>query len=144
VASSELSRSPVGQVASLPAGKDCRNRGRDRLPAHDSFAATFAIALAQKTTPSLSALMKAKVVVMPKKSVLDPQGVAVREAIHHHGLRGIKAVRVGKFIELDLEGTENEAQLHALCHDLLSNPVIEEYELTIENAAAELPGATRN
>jgi phosphoribosylformylglycinamidine synthase len=76
--------------------------------------------------------MKAKVIVMPKRSVLDPQGVAVRDAIHHHGLPTVKAARVGKFIELELGGTENEAQLHELCRDLLSNPVIEEYQLILE------------
>ena len=75
--------------------------------------------------------MKAKVIVMPKQSVLDPQGVAVRDAIHQHGLPAVKSARVGKLIELELEGTESEAQLHALCRDLLSNPVIEDYRLEI-------------
>ncbi len=76
--------------------------------------------------------MKAKVFVMPKRSVLDPQGVAVREAIHHHGLGSVKSARVGKLIELELDGSESEAQLHELCRDLLSNPVIEDYELSVE------------
>jgi phosphoribosylformylglycinamidine synthase len=76
--------------------------------------------------------MKAKVIVMPKKSVLDPQGVAVRDAIHHHGLPAVTAARVGKFIELELGGTEDESKLHELCRDLLSNPVIEEYQLIVE------------
>ncbi len=76
--------------------------------------------------------MKAKVIVMPKQTVLDPQGVAVRNAIHHHGLGAVKTARVGKFIELELGGAETEAELHALCRDLLSNPVIEDYELTVE------------
>ena len=69
---------------------------------------------------------------MPKKSVLDPQGVAVREAMQHHGCPGVKSVRVGKFMEIELDGAD-EAQLHELCRDLLSNPVIEEYELRIES-----------
>ena len=43
--------------------------------------------------------MKAKVTVMPKQSVLDPQGVAVRDAIHHHGVPAVKNVRVGKMID---------------------------------------------
>jgi phosphoribosylformylglycinamidine synthase len=79
--------------------------------------------------------MKAKVIVMPKKSVLDPQGVAVRDAVQHHGLGAVKAVRVGKFMELELgdgAGPEAEAQLHEICRDLLSNPVIEDYELILE------------
>ena len=76
--------------------------------------------------------MKAKVTVMPKQSVLDPQGVAVRDAIHHHGLPVVKSARVGKVIELELEGSETEAQLHEVCRDLLSNPVIEDYSLEIQ------------
>ena len=77
--------------------------------------------------------MKAQVIVMPKKSVLDPQGVAVRDAIHHHGLPAAKSVRVGKFIEIELDGSQTEAALHEVCRDLLSNPVIEDYELRVES-----------
>jgi phosphoribosylformylglycinamidine synthase PurS subunit len=76
--------------------------------------------------------MKAKVIVLPKQSVLDPQGVAVRDAVHHHGLPAVKSVRVGKFIELELDGTQTETQLHEVCRDLLSNPVIEDYQLIVE------------
>lgn len=76
--------------------------------------------------------MKAKVIVMPKRSVLDPQGVAVRDAIHHHGVSAVKAARVGKFIELELDGTQTEAKLHEICRDLLSNPVMEDYEVLLE------------
>lgn len=82
---------------------------------------------------SLGRFMKAKVIVMPKKSVLDPQGVAVRDAIHHHGVPSVKSVRVGKFMEIEVDGA-NEAQLHEICRDLLSNPVIEDYTLEIEAA----------
>lgn len=78
--------------------------------------------------------MKAKVIVLPKQSVLDPQGVAVRDAIHHHGLSAVQSVRVGKFMEIEIEGSgaNTEAQLHEICRDLLSNPVIEDYQLIIE------------
>lgn len=75
--------------------------------------------------------MKAKVIVMPKKTVLDPQGVAVRDAIHHHGLSAVQAVRVGKVMEIELDGAtpDLESRLHKICRDLLSNPVIEDYEI---------------
>jgi phosphoribosylformylglycinamidine synthase PurS subunit len=79
--------------------------------------------------------MKARVTVMPKQAVLDPQGVAVRNAIHHLGLPAASAVRVGKFLEIELDGSAGadrpklEAALHGLCRDLLSNPVIEDYHL---------------
>jgi phosphoribosylformylglycinamidine synthase subunit PurS len=75
--------------------------------------------------------MKAKVTVMPKESILDPQGVAVRDAMRHHGLPGAKNVRVGKVIELEVDGA-NEAQLHEIAKDLLSNPVVEDYRLEVE------------
>jgi len=76
--------------------------------------------------------MKVKVVVMPKQSVLDPQGVAVRNAIHHLGMPEIKSVRIGKFMELEIEGAGSEEKLHEICRDLLSNPVIEDYSLEIK------------
>ena len=77
--------------------------------------------------------MKAKVTVLPKQNILDPQGVAVRDAIRHHGLESIAAVRVGKFIELELSAPLPEAALHEICRDLLSNPVVEDYRVEIEN-----------
>jgi phosphoribosylformylglycinamidine synthase len=88
----------------------------------------------RETVSLLCARMKAHVIVMPKQSVLDPQGVAVCQAIHHHGVSSVKNARVGKFIELDLDGTENEETLHGLCRDLLSNPVIEDYRLILNPA----------
>ena len=75
--------------------------------------------------------MKAKVIVMPKLSILDPQGVAVRDAMRHHGLPGAKSVRVGRMIEVDIDGA-SEAQLHEVAREMLSNPVIEDYELVLE------------
>jgi phosphoribosylformylglycinamidine synthase len=75
--------------------------------------------------------MKAKVIVMPKQSILDPQGVAVRDAMRHHGLPGVKSVRVGKMLEVELEGAD-EKTMHEICRDLLSNPVVEDYQLVLE------------
>ncbi len=74
--------------------------------------------------------MKALVTVMPKPSVLDPQGAAVAQAIQHMGLTGIGHVRVGRSIEIEIDSAD-EAKLHELCRDLLSNPVIEDYALEI-------------
>ena len=75
--------------------------------------------------------MKAKVIVMPKLSILDPQGVAVRDAMRHHGLPGVKSVRVGKMLEVEIDGADEKA-MHEICRDLLSNPVIEDYQLVLE------------
>ncbi|MEO6052871.1 MAG: phosphoribosylformylglycinamidine synthase subunit PurS [Chthoniobacterales bacterium] len=74
--------------------------------------------------------MKVKVTVMPKTNVLDPQGVATREAMLHLGLKESGPVRVGKVIEFDVKQAD-EASLHRICSDLLSNPVIEDYHLEI-------------
>ncbi|MGI8436994.1 MAG: phosphoribosylformylglycinamidine synthase subunit PurS [Chthoniobacterales bacterium] len=78
--------------------------------------------------------MKMKVIVTPKASVLDPQGAVVREAMQHLGMPEVREVRIGKYLEIELEkdGAEVEERLHALCRDLLSNPVIEDYELLKE------------
>lgn len=75
--------------------------------------------------------MNAKVIVMPKAAVLDPQGNAVRDAMRHLGMPEVRTVRIGKYMEIEIEGEngELESRLHQLCRDLLSNPVIEDYEL---------------
>lgn len=75
--------------------------------------------------------MKAKVIVTPKKAVLDPQGNAVRDAMRHLGMPEVRNVRIGKYLEIDLDGkdVDLEKRLDGLCRDLLSNPVIEEYSI---------------
>ena len=79
--------------------------------------------------------MKAKIVVMPKKAVLDPQGKTVLNALAHMGYTGIGAVHVGKYLEIELAGADKEAarrQIDEACHKILSNPVIEDYRFEIE------------
>ena len=79
--------------------------------------------------------MKAKIIIMPKRTVLDPQGKTVRNALESLSFKGIKDVRVGKFMEIELEGgtkAELQRKLDKACHDLLSNPVIEEYSFEIQ------------
>src|ERR1051326_9527580 len=75
--------------------------------------------------------MKVQVVVKPKEALLDPQGAAVRDAMHHLGMPEVRSVRIGKYMEIELHGNgaDVEKRLHGLCRDLLSNPVIEDYEL---------------
>jgi phosphoribosylformylglycinamidine synthase len=75
--------------------------------------------------------MKVNVVVKPKEAVLDPQGNAVRDAMRHLGMPEVRSVRIGKYMEIDVdgEGVDVEERLRGLCRDLLSNPVIEDYEL---------------
>ena len=77
----------------------------------------------------VGALMKVHVIVMPKQSVLDPQGVAVRNALKDVGLDTVESVRVGKFLELEFRTPPSEAKMAEICRDLLSNPVIEDYTI---------------
>ena len=79
--------------------------------------------------------MKAKIIVMPKKTVLDPQGATVKNALDHMSFRGIQSVRVGKFIEVEIEGKdeiEARKKLDEACRRLLANPVIEDYRLELD------------
>jgi phosphoribosylformylglycinamidine synthase subunit PurS len=81
--------------------------------------------------------VKVNVIVKPKEAVLDPQGNAVRDAMRHLGMPEVESVRIGKFMEINLKGddVDLEKRLHELCRDLLSNPVIEDYELQKPNGA---------
>jgi phosphoribosylformylglycinamidine synthase subunit PurS len=80
---------------------------------------------------SILSNMKVKVVVTPKATVLDPQGAAVRDAMRHLGMNEVKDVRIGRYLEIEVEGGDGatESRLRGLCRDLLSNPVIEDYEI---------------
>ncbi|MDX5403363.1 MAG: phosphoribosylformylglycinamidine synthase subunit PurS [Rhodobacterales bacterium] len=78
--------------------------------------------------------MKARVHVMLKNGVLDPQGEAVRHALATLGFSGVNGVRQGKVIELDLAETDPEAARAAvarMCETLLANTVIESYTVEI-------------
>ena len=78
--------------------------------------------------------MKARVTVMLKSGVLDPQGEAVRHALGSLGFQGVNGVRQGKVIELDLATTDAataETEVKAMCDKLLANTVIESYRVEI-------------
>jgi len=92
---------------------------------------TRGIALVRAASRQYGDAMKMKVVVMPKAAVLDPQGAAVRDAMRHLGMPEVRSVRIGKYLEIDVDGKDvaMETRLHGLCRDLLSNPVIEDYQI---------------
>lgn len=75
--------------------------------------------------------MKARVHVMLKNGVLDPQGEAVRHALGALGFEGVKGVRQGKVIELDLADGTTEADVKRMCEKLLANTVIESYSVEV-------------
>ena len=74
--------------------------------------------------------MKIIVTVLPKLTVLDPQGAATAEAMRHLGISSVHGVRIGKSIQFETDEVD-EAKLHEIAKDLLSNPVMEDYTLEI-------------
>ena len=78
--------------------------------------------------------MKAKLVLTPKKAVLDPQGKTVQAALEQMGYEGVKDVHVGKYLEIELEGDAEvwRPRVDEACHKLRSNQEVEDYRFTIE------------
>lgn len=78
---------------------------------------------------------RAKVYVTLKKGILDPQGRAVKESLEALGFGGIEEVRMGKYIEVMVGGTDVEMlrkDLTSMCEKLLANPIIEDYRYELE------------
>ena len=78
--------------------------------------------------------MKARVIVMLKDGVLDPQGEAVKHALNSLEYKKVKSVRQGKVIEIELDETFQEKaneSIQEMCEKLLANTVIESYEIEI-------------
>jgi phosphoribosylformylglycinamidine synthase subunit PurS len=79
--------------------------------------------------------MRAKVFVTLKPEVLDPQGDAVRRALGNLGFEGVRSVRVGKLVELDVDAKDRDEAsrtLKTMCEKLLVNPVIEDSRFEVE------------
>ena len=78
--------------------------------------------------------MRATVLVRPKPGILDPQGEAVGSALGHLGF-DVTDARVGKVIDLEVDAAdaaEAKAKVESMCERLLANPLIESYEVEIE------------
>jgi phosphoribosylformylglycinamidine synthase subunit PurS len=71
-------------------------------------------------------MMRARVLIRPKAGILDPQGIAVERALPALGFTGVSNVHVGRLVELDVD---DPSDLDAMCRLLLSNPLIEDYEI---------------
>jgi len=80
--------------------------------------------------------MKAFVYVSLKKSVLDPQGKTIQGALTKLGFKGLEGVRQGKFFEINLDAglnrNEAEASVQKMAREVLTNPVIEEFSVSLE------------
>ncbi|MFZ4453477.1 phosphoribosylformylglycinamidine synthase subunit PurS [Salibacterium aidingense] len=82
-------------------------------------------------------MIKVHVYVTLKEGVLDPQGSAVTNSLHAMNYEEVKNVRIGKYMELEVENTKNvEQRIEEMCEKLLSNPVIEDYTYTIGEAVS--------
>jgi phosphoribosylformylglycinamidine synthase PurS subunit len=71
-------------------------------------------------------LTRVRVLIRPKEGILDPVGQAVEGALPALGFEGVRNVHVGRLVELD---TDDPSQVPAMCERLLSNPLIEDYEV---------------
>ena len=79
--------------------------------------------------------MRAKVYVTLKNGILDPQGKAVQQSLHHLGYPAIKDVRLGKYIEIELSPMpleEARREVAEMCRKLLANMVIEDFRFEVE------------
>ena len=79
-------------------------------------------------------MARARVIITLKKTIMDAQGQTIENALHHLGYWGVQNIRMGKFIEMELDGApreELEKQLNQMCRDLLANPVIEDFKFEI-------------
>jgi phosphoribosylformylglycinamidine synthase len=82
-------------------------------------------------------VLKAEIYVTLKDGVLDPQGTTLQRSLETIGFGGLRGVRMGKFIEVTLEGGDRaaaEAEIDQMCRKVLTNPVIEQYRFTISEA----------
>ena len=81
-------------------------------------------------------MYKAKVYVTLRESILDPAGAAVRGSLRKLGFEEVREARIGKYIELALDGAGGEAaareRVQAMCDRLLANPVMEDCRFEIE------------
>ena len=80
--------------------------------------------------------MRATVLIRPKAGVLDPQGQAVKSSLQRLGF-GVGDARVGRVVDLEVEAADTataRAALERMCEQLLTNPLIESYEIELEQA----------
>jgi phosphoribosylformylglycinamidine synthase len=81
-------------------------------------------------------MARARVTITLKKTIMDAQGQTVERALHSLGYEGVRDLRIGKYLEMDLDGAPRDqlsAQLDEMCRKLLANPIIEDFRFEIED-----------
>lgn len=76
-------------------------------------------------------MRKATIIVRPKAGILDPQSQTIERQVQQHGLQGVQSLHLGKIFELVIGDDVTESALAALAQDLLANPVMEDFEITL-------------
>lgn len=83
-------------------------------------------------------MRKVTVHITLKQGVLDPQGKAIQESLNSLGYDTVEEVRVGKYMEMMVEETDDmEKRVKEMCDKLLANPVIEDYRFDVEEAEVQ-------
>ena len=80
-------------------------------------------------------MAKARVIITLKRTITDAQGQTVENALHNLGYQGVQNVRIGKYVEMEVNGAPRpqlQAQLDEMCRQLLANPIIEDFRFEIE------------
>lgn len=80
-------------------------------------------------------MLKAEIYITLKKTVADPQGATIKQALESMGYQGLEKVRIGKFIVMELSGRDKgsaQKEAEQMCKKLLANPIIEEYRIEIK------------
>jgi phosphoribosylformylglycinamidine synthase PurS subunit len=81
--------------------------------------------------------VKATILVRPKPGILDPQGKAVEDSLKHLGF-GVGGARIGRVVDLEVEASDPKqarAEVERMCAELLANPLIESYEIELEDVS---------
>ncbi|MCA3250057.1 MAG: phosphoribosylformylglycinamidine synthase subunit PurS [Holosporaceae bacterium] len=76
-------------------------------------------------------MRKATIIVRPKAGILDPQSQTIERQVQQSGMHGIESLHLGKIFELVIGDDVTESALTALAQDLLANPVMEDFEITL-------------
>ena len=80
-------------------------------------------------------MAKARVIITLKRTIMDAQGQTVQRALQNLGYQGVQHLRIGKYVEMEVDGAPKKqlaAQLEEMCRKLLANPIIEDFQVEIE------------
>jgi len=80
-------------------------------------------------------MAKARVIITLKRTIMDAQGQTVEKALHNLGYANVGSLRIGKFVEMELNGAPRDqlqGQVEEMCRKLLANPIVEDFRVEVE------------